>query len=59
LGISLPAARDLLKQAPLLVPVDPTDNRPQVSLVEALDERQKQDLFLNVGSQMEQLHDLC
>src|SRR5580658_7020116 len=27
--------RDLLKQAPLLAPVDPADNGPQVSLVEA------------------------
>src|ERR1017187_7024791 len=50
--------RDLLKHAALLVPVDPADDPPQVSLVEALDERQKQDLFLNVWSQIEQLHDL-
>ena len=44
--------RDLLKQAPLLVPVDAADDGPQVSLVEALDERQKQDLFLNFWSQI-------
>ena len=50
---------DLLKQAPLLAPVDPADEGPQVSLVEALEGRQKKDLFLNVRSQIEQLHDLC
>src|ERR1039458_771110 len=50
--------RDLLKHAPLLAPVDAADDGPQVSLVEALDERQKQDLFLNFWSQIEQLHDL-
>jgi hypothetical protein len=51
------------KQAPLLVPVDPADDGPEVSLVEALavvqrNGRQKKDLFLNVRSQIEQLHDL-
>ena len=51
--------RELLKQAPLFVPVDPADNGSQVSLVEALNERQKKDLFLNVRGEMEQLHDLC
>ena len=43
---SMQSAGDLLKQAPLLVPVDPADNGPQVSLVEGLEGRQKQDLFL-------------
>src|ERR1017187_2076441 len=51
--------RDLLKQAPLLVPVDAADDGPQVSLIEALDEWQEEDLFLNLRSQVEQLHDLC
>jgi len=55
---SLPTALKLLKQAPLFVPVDPVGDRPQVSLVEAPDGRQKEDLFLNVGSEMEQFHDL-
>jgi hypothetical protein len=50
---------DLLKQAPLLAPVDPADEGPQVSLGDALEGRQKKDLFLNVRSQIEQLHDLC
>ena len=54
---------DLLNKA-LLAPVDPADDGPQVSLVEALavlpgDGRQKKDLFLKVRSQIEQLHDLC
>ena len=53
------STRDLLKEAPLLVPVDPADNGPKVSLVKALDEWQKQDLFLYVRSQVEQPHDLC
>ena len=34
---------DLLKQAALLVPVDPADHGPQVSLVENANGRQKQD----------------
>ena len=51
-------AGDLLKQAPLLVPVDPADNGPQVSLVEGLEGPQKQDLFLDVRRKMKQLHDL-
>lgn len=46
------------KQAPLLVPVDVPDNRPQVALSETRRRRQEQDLFLEVRSQMEQLHDL-
>jgi hypothetical protein len=45
--------RDLLEHTPLLVPVDPVDNRAQVSLVEALEGRQKKDLFLNVWSEIE------
>ena len=54
---------DYLKPAPLLAPVDSADDGPQVSLVEALavvqsDRRQKKDLFLNVRSEIEQLHDL-
>jgi hypothetical protein len=35
------APGEFLKQAPLLVPVDPAGNGPQVSLVQALDEWQK------------------
>jgi len=50
---------DLLKHAPLLVPVDPADDAPQIPLVKALDGWQKKDLFLNVRSEIEQLHDLC
>jgi hypothetical protein len=37
-----------MKQAPLIVPVDLAGNGPQASLVEALDRRQNEDLFLNV-----------
>ena len=54
----VPTALKLLKQAPLFRPVDPVGDRSQVSLVEAPEGRQKEDLFLKVGSQMEQLHDL-
>src|ERR1035437_10988158 len=50
---------DLLEHAPLLGPIDRTDNRSQVSFVEPLERRQKEDLFLNVGREVEQLHDLC
>src|SRR5687768_12014239 len=53
------STRDLLKQAPLLVPVDAADNGPQISLVKALDEWQKQDLFLYIRSKVQQFHDLC
>src|ERR1039458_3040396 len=56
---SPPEGPEPLKQAPLLVPVDPADDAPQVSLIEALDEWQKQDLLLKVRSQIEQFHDLC
>jgi hypothetical protein len=45
--------RDPLKHASLLVPVNPAGNGPQVSLVEALEERQKEDLFLDVRSQID------
>lgn len=50
---------DLPEHTPLLAPVDPPDNGPQVSLREAPDTRQEKDLFLNVGSEIKQLHDLC
>jgi hypothetical protein len=40
------------------MPVDATDNAPQVSLIETVDWWEKKDLFLNVGSEIEQLHDL-
>ena len=49
---------DFLKQEPLVVPVNPADERPQASLVEALNGGQKKDPFLNIRSQIEQLHDL-
>jgi hypothetical protein len=49
---------DLLKYAPLLVPIDPAHDGPQGSLAEAPAVRQKKNLFLNVRSQIEQLHDL-
>jgi hypothetical protein len=55
---SLRTALELLKQAALFVPVDPVGDLPQVSLVKAPEGRQKEDLFLNVGSHMEQFHDL-
>jgi hypothetical protein len=47
-----------VKHPPLLIPVDPADNRSQVSVVKALDWRQKEDLFLDIGCEIEQLHDL-
>src|ERR1035437_7486197 len=47
-----------MKQGALFMPVDATDNAPQVSLIETVDWREKKDLFLNVGSEIEQLHDL-
>src|SRR3954464_5393132 len=50
---------DLSKHAPLLIPVDPADNAPQVSFVETLDARQEKNLLLDVRSEMQQLHDLC
>ena len=50
--------KDLLKQAPLLAPVDPADDGPQASLGESFGRRQGKELFLNVRSQIEQLHDL-
>ena len=40
------------------MPVDATDNAPQVSLIETVDWWEKKDLFLNVGSEIQQLHDL-
>ena len=40
------------------MPVDATDNAPQVSLIETVDWREKKDLFLNVRREIEQLHDL-
>src|ERR1035437_1179920 len=40
------------------MPVDATDTAPQVPLIETVDWRGKKDLFLNVGSEIEQLHDL-
>jgi hypothetical protein len=53
------AARDeFLEHAPLLVPIDPADNGPQVSLVEALQVWKEKDLLLNIRSEVEQLHDL-
>ena len=52
-------SKDFLKQAPLLAPVDPADDGPQASLGESFGRRQKKDLFLNVQSEIEQLHDLC
>src|ERR1039457_1193123 len=62
-SVRMRPTEDFPKQAPLLAPVDPADNGPQVSFGEARavlqrDGRQKQDLFLNVRSQIEQLHDL-
>jgi hypothetical protein len=51
-------ASDFLKHAPLLFPVDLPDDRPQVPLVEPLSVRQKQNLFLKVGSEKKQFHDL-
>jgi hypothetical protein len=49
----------LLKKPSLFAPVDSADYGPQISFVESHDRRQKQELFLNVRSQIEQLHDLC
>src|ERR1700722_1632266 len=49
---------ELLKHTPLLPPVDGANDAPQVSLVEAPDGRHKEDLFLNVRREIEQLHDL-
>jgi hypothetical protein len=49
---------EFLEHAPLLVPVDPAHNGPQVSLVEAVPVRKEKDVFLNIGSQIQQLHDL-
>jgi hypothetical protein len=43
---------NILKQAPLLVPVDRAGNGTQVSLVEAFDRWQKENLFLSVGSEI-------
>ena len=40
------------------MPVDATDDAPQVSLIETVDWREKKDLFLNVRRKIEQLHDL-
>jgi hypothetical protein len=50
--------RDFLEHAPLLVPIDPADNGPQVSLVEALEARKEKDLLLNIRRKIEQFHDL-
>ena len=53
------AARDeFLEHAPLLVPVDPADDGPQVSLVEALEVRKEKDLLLNIRRKIQQFHDL-
>lgn len=49
---------DLPKHSPLLTPVDPADNGSQIPLVQFADRRQEQKLFLKIGSQMQQLHDL-
>jgi len=49
---------DLVKQRSLHIPIDPADNRAQVSLIETLDGRQEEELFLNVRSEVQQLHDL-
>jgi hypothetical protein len=45
---------DLLKHAPLLVPIDSAHHRSQGSLVHAPAVLKKKDLFLNVRSQIEQ-----
>ena len=63
-SVLMRTAEDFPKQAPLLAPVDPADNGPQVSFGDARavlqrDGLQKQDLFVNVRSEVEQLHDLC
>jgi hypothetical protein len=47
-----------MKQGALFMPVDATDNAPQVSLIETVDWREKKDLFLNVRREIEQFHDL-
>jgi hypothetical protein len=47
-----------VKQGALFMPVDATDNAPQISLIETVDSWEKKDLFLNIGSEIEQLHDL-
>jgi hypothetical protein len=38
----------------LLVPIDPADNGPQVSLVEALEVRKEKDLLLNIRRKIQQ-----
>jgi hypothetical protein len=48
----------LLKQLPLLLPVDPVDNVTEVPLVDPSDIGQKQDLLLDIGSKMQELRDL-
>ena len=50
--------RDLLKHTTLLVPVDQPNDGPKVPLIETADVRQKEKLFLNIGSEVEELHDL-
>ena len=48
----------LLKQASLLTPVQPGQEGPQAPLGKSFDRRQEKDLFLKVGSEIKQLHDL-
>ena len=50
--------QNLLKPAALLFPIDPADNRAQVSFVEALHVWQEEDQLLDIRSEIEQFHDL-
>jgi hypothetical protein len=38
----------LLKQSPLVAPVDPADDGPQISFVQTFDQRQEKNLLLNI-----------
>src|ERR1019366_6259821 len=51
-------ASQFMKRALLLVPIHAVDNRPEGPFVEPRHRRQKQNLLLNTGRQIEQLHDL-
>ena len=55
---ALSPGHDLLKHLPLLTPVELMDDGAEISLVEAFDLWQKQDLFLQVGSELQQFRNL-